>query len=317
MKAIRVHHFGGPEVLQLEEVPNLQPDEGEVLVRLRAIGVNPVDTYFRSGVVPGVSLPFTPGFDGAGTVEKVGAGVDVAVGARVYLAWNLSGTYAEAVLCRADQIQPLPEQVSFAQGAGVFIPYATAYQALFHRAKVIPGETVLVHGATGAVGLAAVQLAKAFGCTLIGTGGTEAGRRLVLEQGAQDALDHHRPEHYRQVLELTQSRGVDVILEMVSANLGRDLTVLAPRGRLVVIGDRDRVEIDPLEATQRDATILGMSIGNAAAQEMKSIHAALFVGLANKTLQPVISQELPLAEAPRAHREVLKSGSFGKIVLLP
>jgi NADPH2:quinone reductase len=167
------------------------------------------------------------------------------------------------------------------------------------------------------VGLAAVQLAKAFGCTIIGTGGTEAGRRLVLEQGAQDALDHHRPEHYRQVLELTQGRGVDVILEMVSANLGHDLTVLALRGRLVVIGDRDRVEIDPLEASQRDATILGMSIGNASAQEMRSIHAALFTGLANKNLQPVISQELPLAEASRAHREVLKSGSSGKIVLLP
>ncbi len=317
MKAIRVYQFGEPEVMQLEEVPDLQPGTGEVLVRLQAIGVNPVDTYFRSGAIAGVSLPFTPGFDGAGTVERVGAGVEVAVGTRVYLAWNLSGSYAETVLCRAEQVQPLPEQVTFAQGAGVFIPYATAYRALFQRAKLIPSETVLVHGATGAVGLAAVQLAKTYGCTIIGTGGTESGRRLMVEQGAQYALDHHTPEHYQHILELTKGQGVEVILEMVSANLGHDLQVLAPRGRVVVIGDRQRVEIDPLEVTQRDATILGMSIGNPSEPEMRSIHAALFAGLANKTLQPVISQELPLAEAPRAHREVLKAGSSGKIILLP
>ena len=133
MKAIRIHEFGDPEVLQLEEVADLTPGAGQVVVRMHAVGVNPVETYIRSGIYPKPPTPFTPGSDGAGVVEAVGEGVDrVAVGDRVYLAGSLSGTYAEQALCKQEQVHPLGDQASFAQGAAVFVPYATAYQALFH-----------------------------------------------------------------------------------------------------------------------------------------------------------------------------------------
>nr|MBA3243403.1 NADPH:quinone reductase [Acidobacteriota bacterium] len=186
MKAIRVHEFGGPEVLRLEEVADTQPLGGQVLVRIRAAGVNPVDTYIRSGahaVRP--ALPYTPGLDAAGMVESVGAGVArVGVGERVYVAGSLTGTYAELAVCEEWQTHRLPDNISFAQGAGVSTPYATAYRALFQRARGLPGETVLIHGASGGVGTAAVQLARAAGFVVIGTGGTDEGRKLIAEQGA-------------------------------------------------------------------------------------------------------------------------------------
>ena len=136
MKAIRVHSFGGPEVLQLEEVPELKPAAGQVVVRVRAAGVNPVDTYIRTGTYPRKpSLPYTPGIDGAGTIASAGPDATrFKVGDRVYLAGSLSGTYAEYALCEERFVFPLPAHVSFAQGAAVHVPYATAFRALFHRA---------------------------------------------------------------------------------------------------------------------------------------------------------------------------------------
>jgi len=320
MKAIRVHEFGGPEVMQVEEVPDPKPGPGQVVVRVRAVGVNPVDTYIRSGtyhIKP--ALPYTPGMDPAGIVESIGEGVSRAVvGKRVYTAGTFSGAYAEQVLCDESQVHPLPEKVSYAQGAAVNIPYSSAYRALFHRARAVPGEIVLVHGATGGVGIAAVQLARAAEMTIIGTGGSEQGRRLVAEQGAHHVLDHHVPNYLEQVLALTNGRGVDVILEMLAnVNLGRDLGVLAKGGRVVVIGSRGTVEINPRDAMSRDAAILGMLLMNASEGETLSIHTALASGLENGTLHPVVGCELPLAEAARAHREIMESSAYGKIVLIP
>ena len=320
MKAIRVHEFGGPEVLRVEDVPELRPGAGQVLVRVRAVGVNPVDTYIRSGthaVRP--ALPYTPGLDAAGEVEAVGEGVErLSVGQRVYVAGSLSGTYAELALCQESQCHPLSEHVSFAQGAGVNTPYATAYRALFQRARAVPGETVLVHGASGGVGTAAVQLARAAGLRVVGTGGTEEGRRLVLEQGAHHVLDHRAPDYLGQLAELTGGRGVDVILEMLAnVNLNKDLEVLAKGGRVVVVGSRGVVEINPRLAMTRDAAILGMTVFNATPQELAGIHAALAAGLEARTLRPIVGRELPLSEAARAHEEVLKPGAYGKIVLIP
>src|SRR5437867_2000048 len=162
MKAIRVHEFGGPEVLRLEEVPTPEPGPGEVLVRMHAIGVNPVETYIRAGTYPyKPALPYTPGNDGAGVVEQVSPDVNqFEPGDRVYTAGSLSGTYAEFALCRAEQVHPLPSNVSFAQGAAMGTPYATAYLGLFQRAKAKPGETLLAHGASGGVRTAAVQLPR-------------------------------------------------------------------------------------------------------------------------------------------------------------
>ena len=193
MKAIRIREFGAPEVMRVEDVPDLHPGPGQVVVRVHAAGVNPVETYIRSGIYPKPPVPYTPGADGAGVIAAIGEGVSrVAVGDRVYLAGSRSGTYAEQALCSETQVHPLPTQVSYAQGAGVNVPYATAHRALFHRGQAAPGEAVFVHGASGGVGIAAVQLARAAGMTVIGTGGTEQGRRLVAEQGAHHVLDQDR-----------------------------------------------------------------------------------------------------------------------------
>lgn len=324
MKAIVVRRFGPPEVMQLEDVPDPKPGPGEVVVRVRAVGVNPVDTYIRNGGYgTSVTLPYTPGSDAAGTIEAIGEGVTAfKPGDRVYTsgttAGGYNGAYAERVRCAVSQVHPLPDNLTFAQGAAVNIPYATAYRALFHRARGVPGETVLVHGGSGGVGIAAIQIARAHGFTVLATAGTERGRQLCREQGAHHVLDHRTPGYLDAIPSLTEGRGVDVILEMLSnVNLGRDLTILARGGRVVVIGCRGTVEINPRETMMRDAAILGMALANATPSEKASIHAALGAGLAQGTLRPVVGREFPLKDAPRAHELVLESGAYGKIVLLP
>ncbi|HET6514099.1 MAG TPA: NADPH:quinone reductase [Thermodesulfovibrionales bacterium] len=320
MKAVRVHEFGDPEVMRIEEVQDPQPGIGQLLITVRAIGVNPVDAYIRSGLYPlKPSLPYTPGLDAAGLVEAVGGEVGgIAVNDRVYVAGTISGAYAEKALCTASEVHPLPGQITFSQGAAVGVPYATAYRALFIRARALPGEVVLIHGASGGVGIAAVQIALAAGMTVIGTAGTEQGERLVAEQGAHHVVNHHAPNHLEEVAAFTGGRGVDVVLEMLAnVNLGRDLSTLARGGRIVVIGSRGTVEINPRDAMSRDASIQGLSLFNTPEPEMKSIHAALAAGLANGTLRPVVSREMTLSDAPRAHHAVLEGSTFGKIVLLP
>ena len=324
MRAILVREFGGPDVMKLENVPTPQPGPAEALVRVRAAGVNPVETYVRAGTYARLpKLPYTPGSDGAGEVETVGAEVkDFKRGDRVYIAGdNVSvgsaGTYAEYALCRQAMLHRLPPNVSFEQGAALGVPYATAYRALFIRADARPAETVLVHGATGGVGIAAVQIARARGLTVIGTGGTERGLALVREQGVALALNHKEPNYLDAVPGSTNGRGADVVLEMAAhINLDKDLTVLAPHGRVVVIGNRGRVEIDPRQAMGRDAAILGMTLFNASPAELVSIHAALIAGLANGSLNPVVGREMPLSDAARAHEAQVEPGAFGKIVLV-
>jgi NADPH2:quinone reductase len=320
VKAIRVNEFGGPEVLRLEDVPTPQPGTGQVLVRMHTVGVNPVETYIRAGKYARLpQLPYTPGNDGAGVVEQVGAGVtEFKPGDRVYTAGSLSGTYAEFVLCKLEQVHPLPTNVSFAQGAAMGTPYATAYRGLIQRADAKPGETVLVHGASGGVGTAAVQLARARGLRVFGTAGSDQGLKLALEQGAHEMFDHRAPDHFEQVMNATGGRGVDVIVELLAnVNLGKDLTILAKRGRVAIVGSRGRVEIDPRDTMQRDVDLRGMVLPNTPPEEMASIHAALVAGLENGTLRPVIGKEFSLAEAAQAHRAVMESGALGKNVLVP
>jgi len=290
-----------------------------VLVRVKAIGINPVETYIRTGthaVKP--TLPYTPGADAAGVVEAIGSGVTrVKVGERVYTAGTVTGAYAEKTLCNETQVHSLPEKISFAQGAAVNTPYATAYRALFQRAKALPGETVFVHGASGGVGIAAIQLARAVGLKVIGTAGTEKGRALVAEQGAHHVLDHRAPDYLQELMKLTEGRGVDVILEMLAnVNLGKDLPLLAQEGRVVVIGNRGTVEINPRDTMGRNAAILGMALHIVPERDRASIHAALDAGLRNGTLKPIVGQELPLADAAKAHQAVLQPGAYGKIILL-
>jgi NADPH2:quinone reductase len=320
MKAIRVHETGGPEVLRLEEVPDPVPGPGEVVIRAGAIGVNPVETYQRAGAQGrSPKLPFTPGSDAAGVVERVGpGGTRFREGDRVYTDHTAREAYAEMVLCREEQLHPLPDGVSFSAGAALGVPYATAYRALLQRGAARSGESVLVHGGTGGVGLAAIQIARDAGLFVIATGGTEAGREEARRQGANETLDHGEPGYLDALSGLTGGKGVDLVVEMLaSVNLGRDLTVLAPRGRVVVVGSRGRVEIDPRDAMSRDADIRGLMLFNTPPEDLAAIHEALVAGLERGTLAPVIDAEIPLAEAPRAHQRVMEPGHNGKIVLIP
>jgi NADPH2:quinone reductase len=323
MNAILVRQFGGPDVLQLAKLPDPAPGPGEVVVRIRAAGVNPVDSYIRTGTYAHTPpLPYTPGTDGAGEIEAVGNGITgVAVGDRVYVIGTSDrqhGTYAEQAVCTLAQVHPLPARVSFEQGAALGIPYATAYRALFHRAQARPAETVLVHGATGGVGIAAVELAHAHGMFVIGTGGTDAGMAAAREHGADIVVSHRAPGYLDEIRTATAGRGVDVVVEMAThLNLDKDLGLLAPRGRVVVVGNRGRVEIDARQTMSRDAAILGMTLFNATHDDLRSIHAAIVAGLENGTLNPIVGREFPLAQAAGAHEAVMQSGALGKIVLKP
>ena len=321
MKAIRVHQFGDPDVMKLEDVPDLTPGQGQVLVRLHAAGVNPVETYIRSGnyaIKP--ALPFTPGTDGAGIVEAVGAGVThVLPGARVYVghgAGGTTGSYAQQAVVGAAGVQPLPDRVSFAQGAALGVPYVTAWRALMIKAQAKAGETVLVHGASGGVGVAAVQIARAAGLTVIGTAGTDRGRALVGELGAHHVLDHGADGYRDEIKRITNGRGPDVVVEMLAnINLNHDLSLIALGGRIVIVGSRGNVEIAPRLIMAQNAVVTGLTLWTASDDELRRSYAALTEGLANGTLTPVIGAELPLADAPKAHRQVLESGAHGKIVL--
>jgi NADPH2:quinone reductase len=319
MKAIRVHEPGGPEVLKLETLPDPQPGPGQVLIKVHAVGVNPVETYIRSGKYGWKQWPYTPGADCAGVVEQVAADVKkVKPGDRVYTAGTVTGAYAEKTVANEARVFPIPDHVTFQQGAALGVPYGTAHRALFHRAKPIAGETVLIHGASGGVGTAATQLARAFGLIVIGTGGTDRGRQLVREQGAHHVLDHRAPDYLDQLMKLTDGRGADIILEMLAnVNLPKDLTVLAKNGRVIVIGNRGAIEINPRDTMARDADIRGMTLMNATDADLRGIHAAIVAGLENRTLKPIIGKEMPLADAPKAHEAVLEPGSYGKIVLIP
>ena len=318
MRAIRVHEFGEPEVLRFEEVPTPSPVEGEVLVRIQAAGVNPYQTYVRSGnyrTLP--ALPYTPGVDGAGVIAEAGAGVETPAGARVYVADSLSGTYAEYALCHAADVYPLPDPLSFAQGAALGVPYTTAYRALVQRGHARRGERLLVHGASGAVGLATVQFALAAGLRVVGTAGSEAGRELVSAQGAVAALDHHDPGHVREAFDLTGGRGFDIVVELLAnMNLGDDFTLLARNGRVMIVGNRGTVEVNPRDLMNVEGAALGV-MASLAGNEAVQAYAAIATGLREGALKPVVGREMPLEDAARAHHHIMERPALGRLVLVP
>jgi NADPH:quinone reductase len=322
MKAIVVHEFGGPDVLRLEDVPDPTPGRHEVVVRVHAAGVNPADTYVRAGsYARKPALPFTPGYDAAGTIDAVGADVQgFRRDDRVYVLKPADsprpGTYAGRTVCEVSHVHPLPANLTFEQGAAIGVAYATAYRALMQRAHAQPGETVLVHGASGGVGIAAVQVASSRGMTVIGSAGTPRGLDLVKDQGAHLALNHHHHTYVDEIMQFTTGRGVDVVIEMLAnVNLAKDLTLVAPGGRVVVVGNRGTIDINPRDLMSREAAVMGMLLWNTRPDEMHRIQAALVAGFANGTLRPIVGRTFPLAEASRAHEAVMAPGAHGKIVL--
>lgn len=320
MKAIVVHEFGGPEVLKFEDIPTPKPAAGQVLVRVHGVGVNPYDTYMRSGtyaVKP--PLPYTPGSDGAGLIEAVGSGVAKGKpGDRVYMAKTVTGAYAEYAIALETQVHPLPPNTTFAQGAGIWVPYGTAFHALHHSAQARASETVLIHGASGGVGIAGVQFARAMGLRVFGTASSQKGLDLASQEGAHQVFNHGKPGYLDEVMKATGGRGVDLILEMLAnVNLANDMKLLALNGRIIVIGNRGEITVNPRDLMARRSSVRGFTLWAVTESEETAIHAGIIAGLENGTLRPVVGKELPLKEASRAHKEILESGAAGKIVLIP
>jgi NADPH2:quinone reductase len=324
MQAIRAREFGGPEVLKLEEIPDPTAGQGQVRVRIHAVGVNPYETYMRSGtyaIKP--ELPYIPGADAAGVIDQVGAGVtEWKSGDRVYISGTAIhkayGAYAQLAVCHADQVHRLPDRISFSQGAGLFVPYVTAWRALFGRANTRAGDVVMIHGASGGVGSAATQFAVSIGATVIGTAGSEQGLEVVRAQGARHAVNHRSAGYLDEITRLTGGRGPDVILEMLAnVNLDHDLTVVAPGGRIVVIGNRGRVEIDARKIMTKDVSVFGLALWGIPADEIRRAHDAIVAGLECGALNPVVGTEMPLRDAAQAHVKVMEPGAAGKIVLIP
>jgi len=321
MNAILVREFGEPEQMRVEPGPIPEPAAGQVLVRVGAAGVNPVETYIRSGAYAKLPpLPWTPGTDAAGVVEAVGSGVgSPTIGDRVYTAGSLTGTYAEFVLCTSDQVHPLPACLSFEQGAAIGIPYATAWRALFDRAGATNGDCVLVHGGTGGVGIATVQIALRLGMDVHATAGSDQGESRLRSLGVKQVHRHDRPDYCDTLTSQTPGgHGFDVIVEMAAhTNLGRDLGLLAPGGRVAVVGSRGPVEINPRDTMLRDASIHGVLLANTPAQAFQRIHESLGDGFRDGSLAPVVGTRFGLAQAPQAHRLVMQPGADGKVVLIP
>lgn len=309
--------------MKLEVVADRSAGPGQVLVNVKAAGVNPVDTYIRSGTYAALpSLPYTPGADAAGVVESVGDDVRTfKAGDRVYFSGTAdgraSGAYAERALCEAAQVHHLPPHVTFQEAAGVGVPYVTAWRALFEKGRAVPGETVLIHGASGAVGVGAVQMARAAGLRVFGTAGSDRGRQLAREQGAHEVFDHAAPGYEKSIIAKNDGRGVDLVIEMLAnVNLVRDLEMLAKRGRVVIVGNRGSLELNPRAIMGKDATVVGFTNWNATPSELAVAHAAVAAGMERSGYKPQVGREMPLSDASRAHEEVLKPGAYGKIVLM-
>jgi len=323
--AIRVSRFGTEDVLEYTELPVPDPAEGQVRVRLHAAGVNPADTYIRTGQYAFFTprLPYTPGIDGAGVVDAAGDGVtSLAAGDRVFLSSlgtpGFTGSYAEFTVTDAADVHPLPAELTYRQGAAVGVPCVTAWRALVQKAALQPGETVLIHGASGGVGIPATQLARDIGATVIGTAGTPAGADLVRAAGAHHVLDHRSAHYLDAIAGLTGGSGVDVVIEMLAdVNLARDLEILAMRGRVVIVGSRGSLDFTPRLAMRREATILGTALWNATPVESTRALAAVAAKLRGGAVRPTVGVELPLRDAAEAHRRVLAPGALGKLVLIP
>lgn len=323
MKAMRLAEFGSPENLRLEEAPDPELREGHVVIRVKATGINPADLVRMSGKYPQpLPLPYIPGTDVAGEVEAIGAGVGhVRVGERVFGRSLNGGGYAEKACLPTNEMFPLPESLSFAEGAAIPVPFYTAYVALHHKAQLKEGETVLISAGGGGVGVAAIQLAKAAGARVITTVGSLEKAERTKGLGADIALNYKEQDFAAEVQSLTDGKGVDVIIENVAAdNFAQDFSALGRRGRIVLIGTGTGKAPESTFMTGaalfKEATIYGMALPNSVAL-IPDIANALIPLFADQKIKAMVHKSYPLVEAQQALRDLVAGKVFGKLVLAP
>lgn len=320
MKAVQINSHGDISVLKLVPIPVQKPQNDQVLVKVYAAGVNPVDVYMRAkmfGYAP--QLPLVLGKEAAGIVEEVGSNVkQFKKGDRVVCCIP-SGGYAEYVTCNAALVVPLPEVLTFTQGAALYIAYYTAYRALIIRLKIQKGELALIHGASGAVGLAGVQIAKAHGLKVVGTAGSDEGLKVVKDAGADVVVNHKQSDHLKQALDKLGSKGFDVILEnKANSNLGMDMVALNNSGRIGIVGSRGTVEVDPRFLMSTEGSVIGVTVMKTTPEEFKQSSVALLKGIADGWLRPIIAKDYEFSEegVQQVHKDIMSDhGKHGKLVL--
>ncbi|KAI1706047.1 zinc-binding dehydrogenase domain-containing protein [Ditylenchus destructor] len=316
MRAAVVRQFGAAENILVESgVPIPTVDDKQILVQVHSAGVNPVDTYIRSGTYAALpSLPYTPGREGAGIISKVGTNVkNLKVGDRVWFNQPITGSTAQFALTNAELTYPLSERLSFSQAATLGIAFMTAYKALFDKAGAQAGQSLLIHGISGGVGLAASQLAKAHGLRVAGTSSTQQGSKLARQNGAQDVFNHGQENYIAEIKEKFPN-GFDIILEMLAnVNLAKDIDLVANHGRIVVIGNRGSIEINPRALMSKEALIIGVMLGLSTTEEYQRIAERLNALIEAGHVSPYVGQHFPLEQIAQAHYAVIDQSNGARV----
>ncbi len=321
--AIRVHEHGGPEKMLWEEVPLPHPKPGEALIRQKAVGLNYIDVYFRTGLYKAPSMPFTLGMEGAGIVEAIGEDVtEVAVGDRVAYASGPMGAYTQARVNKADRLVKIPDGIDFEQAASMMLQGMTAQYLLRSTYRVKPGETILVHAAAGGVGLIMVQWAKSLGCTVIGTVSTEAKAELARANGCDHVVltGEDLPAAVKRIT-------AGAMLPVVYDSVGRDtftasLDCLAPLGMMVSYGNASGA-VPPIDigilAAKGSLYLTRPTLGSYTMKraDLESVAADLFAVVKSGAVKLQINQRYALKDAAQSHRDLEARKTTGSTVLLP
>lgn len=322
MKAVRVHKYGGPEVLTLEEIPLPEPKAGEARVKIEAIGVNYIDIYQRTGLYP-LQTPFTLGTEGAGIVDAVGPSVtEVKKGERVGYA-SIPGSYAEYAIVPAARLVPIPPNIDARSAAALMLQGMTAHYLTHSTYPLKKGDTALLHAAAGGVGLLLIQIAKQLGATVIGTVSTEAKAKLAKEMGADYLILYTQTDFLAEVKKLTDGRGVNVVYDSVGqTTFDKSLDCLRPRGYLVLFGQSSGPvpPFDPGKLAAKGSLFLTRpSLPHYTLERSELLQRAndVFNWTATGRLKVKIDKTFPLAEAAEAHRELEGRKTTGKVILLP
>jgi len=322
MKAVRVHKYGGPEVLTLEEIPVPEPKAGEARVKIAAIGVNYIDIYQRTGLYP-LQTPFTLGMEGAGVVDAIGEGVtEVKKGDRVAYAMIL-GSYAEYAIVPASKLAPLPSNLDAKSGAALMLQGMTAHYLAHSTCPLTKDDTALIHAAAGGVGLLLVQIAKQRGALVIGTVSTEAKAQLARDAGADHVILYTQTDFLAEVKRITDGKGVHVVYDSVGqTTFDKGLDCLRPRGTMVLFGQSSGpvAPFDPGKLAAKGSLFLTrptLAHYTLARAELLQRAGDLFNWTASGELKLRIEKTFPLAEAAEAHRQLAGRQTTGKLILLP